>query len=78
MQVSLKPAAVIIAFIALNILFRLGNVLGNIVLISEYDRTKHYVPRIPIWRRFMNPILTALIFWTYPQHAERRFAPDWT
>lgn len=74
----MKPAAAIIAFIALNMLFRLGNIVGNIVLISEYDRTKHYVPRIPIWRRFMNPILTALIFWTYPQHAERRFPPDWT
>ena len=59
-------------------LFRLLNIIGNIVLISEYDRTRHYVPRIPIWRRFMNPILTALIFWTYPQHAERKFPPDYS
>lgn len=65
-------------FIGLNMLFRLLNIIGNVVLICDYDRTKHYVPRIPIWRRFMNPVLTALIFWTYPQHAERKFPPDWS
>lgn len=72
------PTVAIMVFIALNMLFRLLNILGNAILIFEYDRTRHYVPRIPIWRRFMNPILTALIFWTYPQHAERKFAPSWT
>lgn len=63
--------------LGINMFFRLLNIIGNIVLITEYDRTRHYVPRIPIWRRFMNPILTALIFWTYPQHAERKFPPDY-
>ncbi|KAJ4405028.1 hypothetical protein N0V82_010390 [Gnomoniopsis sp. IMI 355080] len=77
LELAAKPAIAIIAFVGLNMLFRVINILGNIILISEYDRTKHYVPRIPIWRRFMNPILTALIFWTYPQHAERKFGPDW-
>lgn len=78
LNIAKRPAEVILTFLALNILFRILNVLGNIILLCEYDRTRHYVPRIPVWRRFMNPMLTALIFWTYPQHAERKRAPDWT
>ncbi|CAN8097774.1 unnamed protein product [Discula destructiva] len=74
--ISMKAAVAIVAFVALNMLFRVINILGNIILLNEYDRTKHHVPRIPIWRRFMNPVLTALIFWTYPQHVERKSAPE--
>lgn len=77
LELPTKPAAAIMAFVGLNMLFRVFNIIGNVILISDYDRTRHYVPRIPIWRRFMNPFLTALIFWTYPQHAERKFPPDW-
>lgn len=71
------PAEFFLAFVALNMLFRILNVLGNIVLLTEYDRTRHYIPRISAWRRFMNPLLTTLIFWTYPQHTERKRGPDW-
>ncbi|KAI3396488.1 hypothetical protein diail_12108 [Diaporthe ilicicola] len=73
-----KSTTATLVILGVNMVFRLVNVIGNIILISEYDRTRHYVPRIPIWRRFMNPVLTALIFWTYPQHAERKFPPDYS
>lgn len=64
-------------FVALNMLFRVLNIFGNIILITEYDRTKHYIPRVPLWRRIFYPVLTAVIFWTYPNHAERKLPPNW-
>lgn len=69
------PLATLI-FVAFNMLFRLLNVLGNLLLLSGYDRTQHHLPRVPVLRRvFVNPILTGLLFWAYPQHIYRRF-PD--
>lgn len=77
LNLPMKPTIAIIFFIGLNMLFRVFNIIGNIIFMFEYDRTKHYVPRIPLWRRFTNTLLTTFIFWTYPQHAERKFGPDW-
>lgn len=59
------------ALIGTNMAFRLLNIMGNIVLLSDYDRAAHYLPQIPIWRVFMNPLVTALILWTWPMHAAR-------
>lgn len=64
---------------SLNLLFRLLNVLGNIILMCEYQRTNHYLPKrmIPFWRRITNPLADALIFWTYPQSVEQKYPPHW-
>lgn len=60
-----------IAFIGLNMLFRLLNIMGNIVLLCRYDWTKHHVPGISIWDRITGPILMVLVMWTWPQCIER-------
>ncbi|KAL8337497.1 hypothetical protein RB601_006979 [Gaeumannomyces tritici] len=64
---------------SLNLVFRLLNVLGNIILMCEYQRTNHYLPKrmIPFWRRITNPLADALIFWTYPQSVEQKYPPHW-
>lgn len=66
-----------LAFVALNMLFRFLNVVGNVLLFFSYDRTRHYLPRVPFWRKPINAVLTGLVIWTYPQHIYRQFAlPD--
>ena len=55
-------------------LFRLLNVLGNLPLWAEYDRSLHYLPKMPVWRRrLVNPLIDLLIFWTYPQSVEQKY-----
>lgn len=73
-----KAILATLVFVALNVLFRLLNVLGDILLLSGYDRTQHHLPRVPVLRRvFVNPVLTGLLLWTYPQHIYSRFpSPD--
>ncbi len=54
--------------------FRFLNVLGNILLWMEYDRSRHYHPRMPRWRKyFVNPVTSTLIFWTYPESVEQKY-----
>ncbi|KAI1843228.1 hypothetical protein JX265_012198 [Neoarthrinium moseri] len=65
-----------LAFFATNMLFRLFNCIGNIVLTLGYDMTKHYAPQITLRRRLMNLLMTGLIYWTYPQCVEQRYPPD--
>lgn len=58
--------------------FRLLNVLGNIILMCDYDLTQHHRPKIPKWRQcFFNPLMSLLIFWTYPHAVEQKRPPDW-
>lgn len=57
-------------------LFRLLNCIGNILLMFEYNMTKHYVPEIPLRRRILNYLITGLIYWTYPQCVEQKYPPD--
>ncbi|ELQ44718.1 hypothetical protein OOU_Y34scaffold00062g15 [Pyricularia oryzae Y34] len=67
-------------FFCFNLLFRLLNVLGNLVLLCEYQRTSHHLPShmIPWWRHITNPVVDCLIFWTYPQCAEQKYPPHWS
>ncbi len=51
--------------------------MGNVVLTCEYDVTKHHIPHPPLFRRLVNPLMSGLIFWTYPQAVERKFPPEW-
>ncbi|ORY59968.1 uncharacterized protein BCR38DRAFT_350055 [Pseudomassariella vexata] len=65
-----------LAFFAINMIFRLLNFIGNIVLMFEYDLTKRYAPQIPLRGRLMNLLMTGLVYWTYPQCVEQRYPPD--
>jgi len=50
------------------------NVLGNIPLWLEYDRTKYRHAHVAPWKRKgMNGIMQLLIFWTYPQSVELKY-----
>ncbi|ROV97341.1 hypothetical protein VMCG_06897 [Cytospora schulzeri] len=60
-----------IAFIGLNMLFRLLNIMGNIALLCKYDWTKHHVPGASTWNRVKGPMLMMLVMWTWPQCIER-------
>lgn len=66
----------ILTTVTLYRLFRLLNVIGNVVLTLEYDMTKHYVPQITLRRRLLNLMMTGLIYWTYPQCVEQKYPPD--
>ncbi|ETS85662.1 hypothetical protein PFICI_03687 [Pestalotiopsis fici W106-1] len=65
----------VLTFAAINMLFRLLNVIGNVFLMLHYDMTRHYVPEMTIKDRLLNFIMTGLIFWTYPQSVEQRYPP---
>lgn len=61
-------------FIAFNMISRLLNVLGNIILWAEYDFSKHSFKGTPWWqRKLLNRVMFMLIFWTYPQSLEQRY-----
>ncbi|KAH9989592.1 hypothetical protein F4779DRAFT_637994 [Xylariaceae sp. FL0662B] len=70
-------AVATLVFFAVNMIFRLLNLIGNIVLYYEYDITKHYVPEQSRKRRLLNMVMAGLIYWTYPQCVEQRYSPDW-
>lgn len=66
-----KASVAMLVLVALNMVFRLVNVLGNMLILTDYDRTRHHLPHVPSWRRrLVNPVLTGLIIWTYPEHVE--------
>ncbi|KAK8133376.1 hypothetical protein PG984_005388 [Apiospora sp. TS-2023a] len=65
-----------LVFFTVNMLFRLLNCIGNILLMFEYNMTKHYMPEIPLRRRMLNYLITGLIYWTYPQCVEQKYPPD--
>lgn len=70
-----RPVQVAMAFVGLNMIFRLINVLGNLLLLLGYDRTRHHLPRVHVCRRVSNALMTGLVIWTYPQHVYRQFTP---
>ncbi|KAI5928228.1 hypothetical protein F4810DRAFT_719887 [Camillea tinctor] len=70
-------AVAALVFFSLNALFRLLNCIGNVVLIYEYDMTKHYVPGQSLRRKLLNMLMAGLIYWTYPQCVEQRYPPDY-
>ncbi|KAK0625847.1 hypothetical protein B0T14DRAFT_387916, partial [Immersiella caudata] len=55
---------------ALNMLFRFLNVLGNLIVLSGYEMTRRHRPNPGIWRKMAHPLLSRLVFWTYPQSLE--------
>jgi hypothetical protein len=58
-------------------LFRALNVLGNAALVANYDVTTHHRPGQSWWRRWLvNPAMSFVIFWTYPQALEQKAPLD--
>ncbi|KAI1214320.1 uncharacterized protein F4807DRAFT_455961 [Annulohypoxylon truncatum] len=72
-----RSAIVALVFYGVNVMFRLLNFIGNIVLMYEYDMTKHYVPQLSLRRKLLNMLMAGLIYWTYPQCVEQRYPPDY-
>ncbi|KAF4977552.1 hypothetical protein FZEAL_5923 [Fusarium zealandicum] len=64
-------------FVACNIMFRLLNVLGNTILVSEYKLWRRYRPGRSLARRALYQIIAFLVFWTYPQSVEQRYPGKW-
>ena len=57
-------------------MFRLLNVLGNVVLLADFDMTRYHRQKAPPWRRLTDPFGIALVLWTYPQALEQKNPPD--
>ncbi|KAI1442428.1 hypothetical protein F5Y02DRAFT_410125 [Annulohypoxylon stygium] len=72
-----RSAVVALVFYGVNVIFRLLNFVGNIVLTYEYDMTKHYAPQQSLKRRLLNLLMAGLIYWTYPQCVEQRYPPNY-
>ena len=60
-----------------NRFFRLLNVLGNLLLWTEYNTAgQRRLPDVPRWRKWLvNPVLNGLVHFTYPQSVEQRYKP---
>ncbi|KAK4139621.1 uncharacterized protein C8A04DRAFT_15706 [Dichotomopilus funicola] len=71
-----KSTKATLAMFALNTLFRLLNLIGNILLLGRLDTTSRNRSAIPAWRRPLHSLATALVMWTYPQSLEQKLPPD--
>ncbi|KAK1761547.1 hypothetical protein QBC47DRAFT_31179 [Echria macrotheca] len=69
-----RSTIVALVFFAFNIIFRLFNVLGNIVLMCGFNMTRRHWPNPSRWRKICHPILSFLVFWTYPQAVDRKYS----
>ncbi|KPM36327.1 hypothetical protein AK830_g10256 [Neonectria ditissima] len=72
-----KAAVATIAFIALNMWFRLLNVLGNVILVSEYKIWRRHRPGLTLGQRIVLKVTAVLVFWTYPQIVEQTYPGKW-
>ncbi|KAJ4222243.1 hypothetical protein NW759_006665 [Fusarium solani] len=66
-----------IFFVASNIMFRVVNVLGNAVLMSEYKLWRRHRPNQSLAQRALNKTAAILVFWTYPQSVEQKYPGKW-
>ncbi|KAK0651069.1 hypothetical protein B0T16DRAFT_309078, partial [Cercophora newfieldiana] len=67
-----RSSTVTMAMFALNMVFRLLNVLGNLIVLCGYDMTRRHRPNPGMWRKMIHPLLSRLVFWTYPQSLQRK------
>ncbi|KAK3298092.1 uncharacterized protein B0H64DRAFT_441491 [Chaetomium fimeti] len=65
-----------LAMFALNMAFRLMNVVGNLVIFLAFDTTKRNWSDIPVWKRLFHYLATAFVMWTCPQSLEQMFPPN--
>ncbi|GAB1313700.1 F-box domain-containing protein [Madurella fahalii] len=66
-----------LAMFALNMLFRLFNVLGNLVILFSVDTSERYRTGAPLWKKPLYTAARACVFWTYPQSLEQKLPPDY-
>ncbi|KAK3321317.1 hypothetical protein B0T19DRAFT_263533 [Cercophora scortea] len=66
-----KSTIACLVIFVLYMLFRLINLAGNIILMGGYDITRCTRGNVPRWRRLIDPVLRALVFWTYPQSIQK-------
>jgi hypothetical protein len=58
-------------------MFRVVNVLGNAVLMSEYKLWRRHRPNQSLAQRALNKTAAILVFWTYPQSVEQKYPGKW-
>ncbi|KAF6831888.1 f-box domain-containing protein [Colletotrichum musicola] len=68
-----RRVTVTLAFVVLNMFFRLLNVLGNLILTLEWRHFARNKPRSPPPAKFVNMVLAGLVYWTYPQSIEQEY-----
>ncbi|TDZ24964.1 hypothetical protein Cob_v002113 [Colletotrichum orbiculare MAFF 240422] len=68
-----RRVLVTLVFVALNMLFRLFNLLGNIILACEWRHFARNKVRTTPATRFTNLVLSGLVYWTYPQSVEQEY-----
>ncbi|KAL2265108.1 hypothetical protein VTJ83DRAFT_6208 [Remersonia thermophila] len=66
-----------LAMFVLNMLFRLLNLLGNVLLVSGFVTTKWKRSTIPRWLRPFHALAAGLVMWTYPQSLEQKSLADY-
>ncbi|KAL6357435.1 hypothetical protein LRP88_07601 [Fusarium phalaenopsidis] len=66
-----------IFFVVSNIMFRVVNVLGNAILMSEYKLWRRHRPNQSLVQRALNKTAAILVFWTYPQSVEQKYPGKW-
>ncbi|KAK4130822.1 hypothetical protein BT67DRAFT_452161 [Trichocladium antarcticum] len=71
-----KSTQATLAMFGLNMLFRLFNLVGNIVLLCRLDTTERHRSGVPAWKRPAYYLATFLIMWTYPQSLEEKSSPE--
>ncbi|KAI8724554.1 F-box domain-containing protein [Fusarium sp. LHS14.1] len=75
---SMSPAEIAtIFFVVSNIIFRVVNVLGNTVLMSEYKLWRRHRPGQSPVQRVLSKTAAILVFWTYPQSVEQKYPGKW-
>ncbi|KAL2105068.1 hypothetical protein VUR80DRAFT_9063 [Thermomyces stellatus] len=70
-----QSTVVTLSFCGINLAFRLMNVIGNILLISEPPLWRRNKPGLPRARRLLNLLVALLVFWTYPRAVEQSYQP---
>ncbi|KAL2684701.1 hypothetical protein Neosp_005787 [[Neocosmospora] mangrovei] len=58
-------------------MFRVINVLGNTVLMSEYKLWRRHRPGQSPVQRVLSKTAAILVFWTYPQSVEQKYPGKW-
>ncbi|KAI0879971.1 uncharacterized protein GGS22DRAFT_193747 [Annulohypoxylon maeteangense] len=71
-----RSAVTALVFYAVNMIFRLLNFIGNVLLMFRYDITKHYVPQQSPMRKLLNMLMAGLIYWTDPHFIVQRYPPE--
>ncbi|KAI8683586.1 F-box domain-containing protein [Fusarium keratoplasticum] len=66
-----------IFFVVSNIMFRVVNVLGNAILMSEYKLWRRHRPNQSLAQRALSKTAAILVFWTYPQSVEQKYPGKW-